>query len=400
MNNNYAVIMAGGIGSRFWPMSTEKSPKQFLDVLGRGQTLIQMTADRLRKIVPENQIYVMTNTIYEELVHQQTRLPYDQILKEPMMKNTAPCIAYAGHKIYAQNPEANLIVAPSDHLITEEDEFISILETAISTAIEGKSIVTLGIKPSRPDTGYGYIQFEGEQTLGKPKKVIRFTEKPDLEKAQKFLEDGDFYWNSGIFIWTVETILNAFGEFQPELNRLFTFDNYNSSAEQEFVNRAFADCESISVDYAILEHAKNVQVVLSDFGWSDLGTWVSLYTHLDHDEYGNALVGAEFELKDCEGNIVHLALNKSARLQGLSNCIIVESGEILMIIQRENEQLIKEYSKMMSDPSRSGDIQIDSECFISMPGSKRVLVQGLNDFVIHEENEMLIISTKDFLSSP
>jgi mannose-1-phosphate guanylyltransferase len=396
MKNNYAVIMAGGIGSRFWPMSTEERPKQFLDVLGKGKTLIRMTADRLRKVVPENQIYVMTNAKYADLVQEQTGLHSSQILKEPMMKNTAPCIAYAAHKIYQLNPEANLIVAPSDHLIALEDEFVSIIETAIDTAVKNDAIVTLGIKPSRPDTGYGYIQFEGDAVLGEPKKVKRFTEKPDLENAKRFLDSGDFYWNSGIFIWSCETILGALKMYQPELNAHFTSELYNGDKEQEFVNSAFEACESISVDYAILEHANNVHVVLSDFGWSDLGTWGSLYTHLQQDQNGNALVGGTFDVHESTGNIVHLPSNKLAYLHGLNDCIVVESDKVLMVIQKENEQLIKEYSKMMKDPAKSGNIQLDGQSSISMSPSKRALVQGLSDYVIVEESDRLIIATKAF----
>jgi mannose-1-phosphate guanylyltransferase len=399
MENNYAVIMAGGIGSRFWPMSTEESPKQFLDVLGRGKTLIRMTVDRLSKIVPKDQIYVMTNARYEQQVQDQTGLPASQILKEPMMKNTAPCIAYAAHKIFDLNPNANLIVAPSDHLITDEEEFVKTLIMALGTANSEQAIVTLGIKPSRPDTGYGYIQFEGDAVLGEPKKVLRFTEKPDLENAEKFLASGDFYWNSGIFIWTAETILESLAEFQPDLNAHFSSIEYNQSGEQDFVNSAFSACESISVDYAILEQAKNVQVVLSDFGWSDLGTWGSLYTHLDHDENGNALIGNDFITHDSTNNIVHLPANKSLEIQGVHGFIIVESGSILMVIQRENEQKIKEYSKMMMNPENFGHIWLDGDCFISMTPGKRVLVQGMADYVIIESGEQLFIATKVYFDS-
>lgn len=391
--------MAGGIGSRFWPMSTEERPKQFLDVLGKGKTLIQMTADRLRKIVPEDQIYVMTNAKYEQQVHEQTGLSKSQILKEPMMKNTAPCIAYAAHKIFDLNENANLIVAPSDHLITKEEEFVETINTAIETAQTEEGIVTLGIKPSRPDTGYGYIQFEGEAIVGEPKRVLRFTEKPDLENAKQFLDSGDFYWNSGIFIWTAKTILNALSEYQPALNNHFRSDQYNSETEQEFVNAAFTACESISVDYAILEHAKNVHVVLSDFGWSDLGTWGSLYTHLDQDENGNALIGKSFQVISSSGNIVHLPAQKEAVLESVSDCIIVQSDAVLMIIQKANEQLIKEYSKMMKDPDRSGNIQIDADCSISMSPGKRALVQGLKNYVIVEEEDHLIVATKEHFAS-
>ena len=309
--------------------------------------MIQMTVDRLKKIAPETQIYVLTNQNYAQLVEEQTGIPQEQILKEPMMKNTAPCIAYAAHKIYALNPNAKLIVAPSDHLILNTDQFVSVINTALQLADETKGIVTLGIQPSRPDTGYGYIQTEGGKgQLGVPQKVKRFTEKPDLSTAESFLTSGDYYWNSGIFIWRCDIILEALRQYQPQLDSQFTSDKYNTAGEQEFVNQAFAACTSISIDYAILEQASNVFVVPANFGWSDLGTWGSLYTHLDKDEFGNAVVG-EVKMVDSSGNIVNLPNGKKALLQGLDGYIVVEAHGILMVIKKENEQLIKEYSKMI-----------------------------------------------------
>ena len=291
--------MAGGIGSRFWPMSQEHMPKQFLDVLGTGKTLIQMTTDRLKKVAPENQIYVMTNKDYASLVHEQSGLPYDQILTEPMRRNTAPCIAYASHKIHGLNKSSNLIVAPSDHLIMDEDAFVNIINTAVKTAQQNQ-IVTLGIKPSRPDTGYGYINFDASSgtEIGSVKDVIKFTEKPDHTKAREFVDAGNYYWNSGIFIWKTSTIIDALEKFKPAVNDLFRSkgNDYGTGAEQEFVNNAFENSESVSIDYAVLEPANNVSVVLSDFGWSDLGTWGSLYTHLKHDEKGNAVIGDKVKI--------------------------------------------------------------------------------------------------------
>ncbi|MBD3636363.1 MAG: mannose-1-phosphate guanylyltransferase [Crocinitomicaceae bacterium] len=348
MENNFGVIMAGGIGSRFWPMSQEDRPKQFLDVLGIGKTLIQMTVERMKRIAPADQIYVMTNKDYADLVHEQTGLPYDQILTEPMRKNTAPCIAYAAHKIHALNNEANLIVAPADHLILKEGEFVKTIETAIQSAENGQ-IVTLGIKPSRPDTGYGYINFDSSITfpkIGEVSKVVKFTEKPDLEKAQQFLASGDFYWNSGIFIWKTTTIIDALQKFKPEIHTLFCSkgNDYNTGIEQEFVNNAFEKTESVSIDYAVLEQAANVSVVLSDFGWSDLGTWGSLYTHLNHDENGNAVVGDKVHLFESKNCIVHVPKGKKVVLQGLDDYIVVEANNTLMVIRKEDEQKIKEYS--------------------------------------------------------
>jgi mannose-1-phosphate guanylyltransferase len=348
MNNNFAIVMAGGIGSRFWPMSQESMPKQFLDVLGTGRTLIQMTVDRLKKVAPEDQIYVMTNHNYSSLVQEQTGLPFTQVLTEPMRRNTAPCIAYAAHKIFSMNPDANLIVAPSDHLILDESSFIKIINTAVETAENGQ-IVTLGIKPSRPDTGYGYIHFDKSLGfgLGEVKDVLNFTEKPGHSVAKEFIESEDYYWNSGIFIWKATTVIESLKKFKPAIHSLFESkgDDYNTPNEQAFVNNAFENCESVSIDYAVLEPAPNVSVVLSDFGWSDLGTWGSLQSHLEQDENGNAVVGNKVHLYDCKDCIVHVPSDKKVVVQGLENCIVVEANDTLMIIKKDDEQNIKEYSK-------------------------------------------------------
>jgi len=355
MNNNFAVIMAGGIGSRFWPMSKEEFPKQFLDVLGIGRTLIQMTYDRLQKVVPNTQIYVVTNESYKALVIEQLGISANQVLTEPMRKNTAPCIAYAAHKIHSINQNANLIVAPADHLILKEDRFVSIINTAIEKAEEGENIVTLGIKPSRPDTGYGYIQFvnDNDILMGEVRKVKQFTEKPNRELAEIFLKGGDYYWNSGIFIWKSQTIINALAKFKPELNQLFctTGNDYNTENEQDFVNNAFTNCEDISIDFAILENSKHVHVVLANFGWSDLGTWGSLYTHLDKDVDGNAVIGDDVHLFDSANCIINLPKDKLAVIQGLDNHIVVESDGVLMIVKKEDEQKIKGYLKEVKKTS-------------------------------------------------
>jgi mannose-1-phosphate guanylyltransferase len=345
--NNFAVIMAGGVGSRFWPMSREAMPKQFLDVLGTGKTLIQMTYDRLRRVVPDDQIYVVTNQKYAALVRQQIGLSSDKILTEPMRKNTAPAIAYASHKIMALNPEANLIVAASDHLILKEDAFVDIVTTAFQKSEEGSNLVTLGIKPSRPDTGYGYIQFESSEDIiiGEVRKVKQFAEKPNRELAELFLKSGDYYWNSGIFIWKAKTIIESLQKFKPQLNQLFTSkgNDYNTASEQAFINEAFTQCEDISIDFAILENAKNVFVVLADLGWSDLGTWGSLYTHLKKDVEGNAVIGSDVHLFESSNNIVNLPDGKIALLQGLEGYIVVESNGILMVVRKDDEQKIKNY---------------------------------------------------------
>ena len=343
--------MAGGIGSRFWPMSKESCPKQFLDVLGTGESLIQMTYNRMLKVVPSDQIYVVTNTIYKDLVLEQLNIKDEQVLTEPMRKNTAPCIAYASHKIYDLDPEANLIVAPSDHLILKEDKFVDIIQTALAKSAEDNCLVTLGIKPSRPDTGYGYIQFKtkGDLMMGQVKKVKQFTEKPDRELAEIFVKSGGYYWNSGIFIWKAKTIIDAFAKFKPELNAKFESkgNDYNTANEQSFINKAFNECEDISIDFAILENAKNVYVVLANFGWSDLGTWGSLSAHLEKDFEGNAVMAKGAHLFETENCIVNLPDDKLALIQGLKNHIVVESDGVLMIVKQDDEQKIKGFLKEM-----------------------------------------------------
>jgi mannose-1-phosphate guanylyltransferase len=348
LKNNYCIIMAGGIGSRFWPMSTVQRPKQFLDVLGIGKSLLRMTFERLSHIAPTENIYIMTNASYAQMVAEQLpELKPEQILQEPERKNTAPCIAYAAAKICARDPNATLVVAPSDHLILKEDNFRKVIQTAIETATKDNRLVTLGIKPTRPDTGYGYIEFveQGDNLPGQVKAVKHFTEKPNRELAEIFLKSGNYYWNSGIFIWKADTILDALKKFQPDLHRLFAgeLNAYNQPKEQEFVNHCFATCEDISIDFAVMEHAKNVDVVLATFDWSDLGTWGSLYTHLDKDYNGNAVVNGNVHLVNSENCIVNLPKDKLALIQGLDNYIVVESDNMLMILNQHDEQNIKKY---------------------------------------------------------
>ena len=345
--------MAGGVGSRVWPMSQEHMPKQFLDVLGTGKTLIQMTYERLIRVVPKENVFVVTNKNYKDLVASQIDIEASQILMEPQRKNTAPCIAYAAHKIYDLNPNANLIVAPSDHLILKEDRFVKIIKKALEKSAEAANIVTLGIKPSRPDTGYGYIQFDsaGDLVMGEVRDVKQFTEKPNRELAEIFLKSGDYFWNSGIFIWKAETIINALDKFKPELNALFTSKSgkYNTDSEQEFVDLAFKHCEDISIDFAVLENAKNVFVVLANFGWSDLGTWGSLYTHLEKDLEENAVIGDQVHMFDSEHCIVNVPDGKTVLLQGLKNYIVVEAEGILMVVRKDDEQKIKSYVKTIKE---------------------------------------------------
>ncbi len=348
MKDNYAVIMAGGIGSRFWPMSTKKFPKQFHDILGTGRTLLQMTYDRFLNSCDKGNIFIATNKEYRELVAEQLpELEPHQIMCEPCMRNTAPCIAYATHKINALNPDACIVVAPSDHLVTKEEEFTKTIQTAIAEAMGGDVLVTLGIKPSRPDTGYGYIQFsaDGSKEIGSVQKVDSFTEKPNLEKAKELLAAGNFYWNSGIFIWSAKSISNSFSRYLPEINQLFSKGAgfYNDSSEQAFIDDNYQKAENISIDYGVMEKADNVKVVLSEFGWSDLGTWGSLYTHVEHDSNQNALIGNKVRFYESSGNMVKVPDGKTVVLEGLSDYIVVESDGTLLVCRKQSEQLIKQF---------------------------------------------------------
>ena len=350
MKDNYSLIMAGGIGSRFWPMSTPERPKQFLDVLGIGKSLLQMTYERLLHVSPVENIYILTNTDYKEMVLEQLPdLTPDQVLCEPQRKNTAPCIAYAAAKIHALNANANLIVSPADHLIIQQDNFAETVNTGLKASAQGR-IATIGIKPIRPDTGYGYIEFDSSKE-SQPNDVIavdQFREQPDLATAQSFLNAGNFYWNSGIFIWKSATVLNALKEFQPELYDLFARDLsfYNTSNEQEKVNHCFEVCEDISIDFAVMEHAKNIDIVLSNFDWSDLGTWGSLNSHLNHDEKGNSTIGSKTHIFNTEDCIINIENDKTAVIDGLKGYIVIQSEDRLMILKKENEQALKEFVKV------------------------------------------------------
>lgn len=340
--------MAGGIGSRFWPMSTSAFPKQFHDVLGTGRTLLQMSFDRMLMVCPKENIYIVTNSEYENLVHEQLPgLSKHQVLLEPSRKNTAPCVAYACYKIKTVNENANIVVAPSDHLVLKDNVFKETIETAIAQSMKEECLVTLGIKPSRPDTGYGYIQFVDTDNgvSNSVKEVKMFTEKPDLEMAKEFLDSGDFYWNSGIFIWTLDSILNAFEKHMPTTNELFKggANVYNTELEAEFISHIYAECKNISIDYGIMEKAENVYVVLSDFGWSDLGTWGALYTHLDKDNNNNAVLGNEVNLYDSKDCVIRMPKDKLTVIQGLEDYIVVEEKGVLLICQKQEEQRIKQF---------------------------------------------------------
>ncbi len=344
--------MAGGIGSRFWPMSTTEKPKQFLDVLGVGKSLIRQTYERVLPICKSENILVVTNESYRDLVKSEIpELLDENVLCEPMRRNTAPCIAFAAYKIKQKNANASIVVLPSDHLITKEESFVEILNLAIEQARNNHSLVTLGIKPHRPDTGYGYIQFKEENSHpdDRVKKVKTFTEKPSLEIAEQFLDSGDFYWNSGIFIFHLDTIISAFDTFLHDVHALFSegMHNFYTEGEQDFIKSTFEKCPNISIDYGIMEKSKSVDVVLADFGWSDLGTWGSLYEHLPHDKVGNAIVGGDIHLHDCSNSVIHIQGNQRALIQGLDNHIVVLANNTLLVVKKENEQEIKGYVNQM-----------------------------------------------------
>lgn len=337
--------MGGGIGSRFWPFSTEEKPKQFLDFFGTGRSLLQSTFDRFRKIVPVENIFIVTNDAYAEMTKQQLpELPEDQILLEPMRRNTAPCIAYAAYHIRAIDPDANMVVAPSDHLILKEDEFMDDIRKGLDFVGKKPVLLTLGIKPSRPETGYGYIQVS-EREKGGIHKVKTFTEKPDLELAQKFCESGEFFWNSGIFLWNVNTIIRAFRKFLPDIAGKFNEGKnlFNTPAEKQFIDAAYPFCPNISVDYGVLEKADNVYVNVSDFGWSDLGAWGALHEVSKCDESNNASLHSEVLYIESYDNIVTTNDHKLVVLQGLEGYIVAESDKVLLICKKSEEQRIKHF---------------------------------------------------------
>jgi mannose-1-phosphate guanylyltransferase len=348
MNNRYVLIMAGGIGSRFWPLSRKEKPKQFLDILGTGETLIQITYRRFKGICPEGHIYIVTSEDSRETVTEQLDIDSSHVLAEPQRRNTAPCIAYGIFRIMAENPDAVIAVAPSDHLIQKEDEFIEVMNEAYRFASENDALLTLGIKPDRPETGYGYIQAYKEHRVNgfsNLHKVKAFTEKPELAMAKLFLESGDFYWNSGIFIWKAGTILSAFEKHLPDMYHIFDEGRklFNTASEEEFIQQAYSQCSSISVDYGIMEKADNVYVICTDLGWSDLGTWNSLYLYSGHDRNDNAVLRSQVFAYNSEGNIISLPGEKIAVIQGMDDYIIIDSGDVLLIVPRDQEQNIKKY---------------------------------------------------------
>lgn len=334
--------MAGGVGTRFWPFSRANKPKQFLDILGCGKSLLQLTYERFMDIVPTENIYIVSNAKYEELIEEQLPgISKDQMLLEPFQRNTAPCVAYASYKIASKNPDANIVVTPSDHAIFNDAEFIRTVKEALDTSNSGNKLVTIGINPIRPETGYGYIQFmDGDSK--KAKKVKTFTEKPELELAQKFLDSGDFVWNAGLFVWKVSSIIEAFEKYDGDIASAFSElkEDYFTSSENERVSDAYAQCKNISIDYAILEKADNVWVVLGDFGWSDLGAWDSLYDMREKNEEKNVLEGniITYGVNNC---IINGPDNKLIVVEGLEDYLVADNGNALLICKRGNEQQMR-----------------------------------------------------------
>lgn len=335
--------MAGGVGSRFWPVSTKKFPKQFHDMLGTGDSLLQKTFKRLAKVIPQKNILIATNKKYKELVLSQLKgVKEQQLLLEPAMRNTAPCILYAALKIKQENQDAVMIVAPSDHWIDDEATFIDNIKTAFTACEKNDMLMTLGIQPTYPNTGYGYIAFEN--SASEIKKVTQFTEKPDIATATRFLKSGNYVWNAGIFIWSVKSISTAFENYLPEMNALFCEGNavYNTDFEDDFIEDNYGHAENISIDYGIMQQAKNIYTLPVDFGWNDLGTWSSLYDKLDKDKAQNAVVNANIIFKDASGNMVRTSKNKHVVIQGLDDFIVVEKEGVLLICPKKSEQEIKQ----------------------------------------------------------
>ena len=352
MNKNYyAILMAGGVGSRFWPVSTQDFPKQFHDMLGTGDTLIQKTFHRLAHLIPKENIYILTNECYNDLVLEQLpEVTQKQVVLEPAMRNTAPCILYASLKIQKENPDAVMIVAPSDHWIEDEVTFCNNVEQAFDFCTNNNGLMTLGIQPTFPNTGYGYIEFD--KMSSKPiKSVNQFREKPNYETAKEFIAQGNFLWNAGIFMWSVKSVVEAFQNNQPKLYSLFEtgVSVYNTEKENDFIKENYPKAENISVDYAIMEKSTNVFVIAAGFDWNDLGTWGSLYDKLDKDEDGNAVVNARTLAEDASGNMIRTKNDKIVVVDGLQDYIIVDKDEVLLIFPKTKEQDIKKVLQSVKD---------------------------------------------------
>ena len=352
MNKNYyAILMAGGVGSRFWPVSTSEFPKQFHDMLGSGSTLIQKTFSRLSKLIPAENILILTNEKYNDLVLEQLpEVKTEQVLLEPAMRNTAPCILYASLKIQKQNPNAVMVVAPSDHWIEDEDEFARNLQQCFDFCHDNDALLTLGIQPTFPNTGFGYIEYD-KSDENPIKKVTQFREKPDYETAKSFLEQGNYLWNGGIFIWSAKSITTAFEKFQPQMSTLFLqgIESYNTSFEKQFISDNYANAENISIDYAVMETAKNVYVLPATFDWNDLGTWGQLHEKIDKDEFNNGIINAKVVIENASNNIIRSDANKLIVVDGLHDYIIVDKEGVLLIYPKSKEQDIKRITKLASE---------------------------------------------------
>lgn len=347
---NHLVIMAGGVGSRFWPMSTQDTPKQFIDVLGVGRSLMQLTYDRFEGVCAPENVWIVTNARYVQQVHEQLpEVPMDHILSEPCRRNTAPCIAYVSWRIKQSDAKANIVVTPSDHIVTNPTEFRRVVTQCLKFTQESDAIVTLGMKPTRPETGYGYIQGDLSSASARNREIFRveqFREKPDRETALRYIQQNNFYWNAGIFIWSANTIVNAFRIYQPSIAKIFDRirQKLGTPAEQALIDEFYPECESISVDYAIMEKAEEIFVCPADFGWSDLGTWGSLLVQSQKDIYGNAVIGQKVDLYETRNTIVHTLGEKHVVVQGLDGYIVAEKDGTLLICKMSEEQRIKEFS--------------------------------------------------------
>jgi mannose-1-phosphate guanylyltransferase len=344
--HRYVAIMAGGIGSRFWPMSRSSYPKQFLDILNTGRTLIQGTFDRFSKFIPTENIYVVTSDEYVSIVAEQLpMLPKENILAEPSRKNTAPCIAYIAYKLNQLDPTGSLICAPADHLISDETGFVKVCLEAMNFVQKHKALITLGIKPTYPNTGYGYIQFEQQAVSDNVFEVKTFTEKPNTELAKTFVQSGEFLWNAGIFVWQIRNIVQAFTTYLPEMAEVFEAEKeqFNGPNEKKAIEKIYPQCSNISIDYGIMEKADNVYIIPSSFGWSDLGTWNSAWENMEKDYLDNAAAGNQVMVFDANRNMIHAPNDKLVLVQGLEDFIVVDTKDVLLICKREKEQEIKEY---------------------------------------------------------
>lgn len=348
--HQYCIIMAGGVGSRFWPLSRSTKPKQFLDILGIGRTLLQDTFNRFKSIIPSENIFIVSNAEYRDLIISQIpEIPVENILLEPYRRNTAPCIAYAAYRIKQKDSDAVMVVAPSDHLIMKEEKFLSQVEAGLEFVRRNDALLTLGMEPSRPETGYGYIQANGDKGIDIKgnhfRKVKTFTEKPDIKLAEVFLKSGDFYWNSGIFFWSLNAILQAFESYLPEISSSFEdgMGLYGSPAEYQFIEKTYSGCKNISIDYGIMEKAENVYVLTTDIGWSDLGTWGSLIEQKEKDKDNNAVSGENVFLYDVKDSLINVSGEQIVVLQGLEDYIVVQTEEVLLVCKRNEEQRIKHF---------------------------------------------------------